>query len=222
MRERGVLFHTDAVQAVGHIPVNVTDLQVDFLTASAHKFSGAKGTGFVYIKSDLALPNMIYGGKQEHDKRAGTENIAGIVALGAALEESVAIMTDEGKKKNALVGTTMAELQIGIPGIMFNGETAERLPGILSVTFPDASGEAMMHLLDLKGICVSTGSACYSGKDEPSHVLLSLGLTEQQAKSSIRISYGRYNTKEDVIKIVSVICEAYGKIVATKLAGRNL
>jgi len=222
LRERGVLLHTDAVQAVGHIPVNVNDLQVDFLTASAHKFNGAKGAGFTYIRSGLILPNLIFGGKQEQNKRAGTENIAGIVALGAALEESVDIMTDERKKKNALVEETIKRLRKGIPDIKLNGETAERLPGILSVTFPDASGEAMMHLLDLKGICVSTGSACYSGKDEPSHVLLSLGLTEQQAKSSIRISYGRYNTKEDVKKIVSAICESYGKIVATKLAGRNL
>jgi cysteine desulfurase len=218
---RGILFHTDAVQAVGHIPVNVNDLQIDFLTASAHKFNGAKGAGFIYIRSGLILPNMIFGGKQEHGKRAGTENVAGIVALGAALEESVAIMTDEGEKKNALVQETITGLRTGISGTKFNGENAERLPGILNITFPDVSGEAIMHLLDLKGICVSTGSACYSGKDEPSHVLLALGLTEQQAKSSMRISYGRYNNKEDAKQIVSAICEAYEKITATKLAGRN-
>jgi len=221
LRERGVLFHTDAVQAVGHIPVNVNDLQVDFLTASAHKFNGAKGTGFVYIKSGLTLPNMIFGGKQENGKRAGTENVAGVVALGAALEESIAMITGEGERKNALVQETITGLRAGIPGIKFNGESAERLPGILNVTFPEASGEAMMHLLDLKGICVSTGSACYSGKDEPSHVLLAMGLTEQQAKSSIRISYGRYNTEEEIKIIISAVCEAYGKIAATKMAGRN-
>ena len=221
LSEREVHFHTDAVQAVGHIPINIDDMQVDFLTASAHKFNGAKGTGFVYIKSGLTLPNIIFGGKQEHDKRAGTENVAGIVALSAALEESIAMITSEGKRKNALVQETTMELQAGISGIKFNGESAERLPGILNITFPDASGEAIMHLLDLKGICVSTGSACYSGKDEPSHVLIAMGLNEQQAKSSIRISYGRYNTEENVEIIVSAICEAYEKIVATKVAGRN-
>ena len=221
LRGRKILFHTDAVQVVGHIPVNVNDLQVDFLTASAHKFHGAKGTGFVYIKSGVTLPNMIFGGKQEHDRRAGTENVAGIVALGAALKESIDMIISEGKRKNALVQESTTGLQANISGIKFNGENAERLPGILNITFPNVSGEAMMHLLDLKNICVSTGSACYSGKDEPSHVLIAMGLSEQQAKSSIRISYGRYNTKEDVKIIVSAICEAYEKIVATKVAGRS-
>jgi cysteine desulfurase len=221
LKVRGVLFHTDAVQAVGNIPVNVGDMQVDFLTASAHKFNGAKGTGFIYIKSGLTLPNLVFGGKQEHGNRAGTENVAGIVALGAALEESIAMITSAVEKKNALFEKTMEGLRTGIPGIKFNGENAKLLPGILNVTFPNASGEAMMHLLDLKGICVSTGSACYSGKDEPSHILLAMGLTEQQAKSSIRISYGRHNTEEDVGIIVTAVCEAYRKIVATKVAERN-
>jgi cysteine desulfurase len=141
--------------------------------------------------------------------------------LGAALEESVALMTDEEKKMNLLVQETLMGLQTGIPKIKFNGENAKRLPGILSITFPNVSSEAMMHLLDLKGICISTGSACYSGKNEPSHVLLALGLTEQQAKSSLRISYGRYNNKEDAKQIISAVCEAYEKITATILAGRN-
>jgi len=221
LRERTVLFHADAVQAVGHISVNVNDLQVDFLTASAHKFNGAKGTGFIYVKSGVTLPSLIFGGKQENGKRAGTENVAGIVALGAALEESITIMTSEERKKDALVKVTIEGLRAGISGIRFNGENTERLPGILSVTFLNASGEAMMHLMDLKGICVSTGSACYSGKDEPSHVLLAMGLNEQQAKSSIRISYGRYNTEEDAKNIVSAVCEAYGKIEARKPVGRQ-
>jgi cysteine desulfurase len=164
---------------------------------------------------------MIFGGKQENGNRAGTENVAGIVALGAALEESVAIITREEEKKNAFVRETVTGLRTGIPGIKFNGESAERLPGILNVTFPDVYGEAMMHLLDLKGICVSTGSACYSGKNEPSHVLLAMGLTEQQAKSSVRISYGRYNTDDEIKIIVSAVCESYGKITAAKVAERN-
>jgi cysteine desulfurase len=216
LHKRRVLFHTDAVQAVGHIPINVKDLQVDFLTASAHKFNGAKGTGYVYIKSGLNLPQLVFGGEQECGKRAGTENVAGVVALSAALEESVSAMDGEAKKKDFLVQTTLAGLRAAIPDIRFNGENAERLPGILNVTFPYVSGEAMMHLLDLKGICVSTSSACNSGKDEPSHVLLALGLTEQQAKSSIRISFGRYNTEKESRIIVSTICDAYSKILSNK------
>jgi cysteine desulfurase len=216
LRNRGIWLHTDAVQAVGHIPVNVEKLHVDFLTASAHKFNGAKGTGFLYMLSGISLPNLVFGGEQEYGHRAGTENVAGIVALGVALEESIAMMDDEKKKGNALMKDTIAGLRAGIPGIIVNGENAERLPGILNITFPNVSGEAMMHLLDLKGICVSTSSACTSGNYEPSHVLIALGLSEQQAKSSIRISYGRYNTTEDVEEIVSAICNAYGKIAASK------
>jgi len=215
LNERGIIFHTDAVQAVGHIPVNVVDLHIDFLTASAHKFNGAKGTGFVYIKSGLSLPQIVYGGGQEHGMRAGTENVAGIVALGYALEESVTDMDNENKKKNFLVQATIDGLRTLVPEVLFIGEDTDRLPGILNIVFPHASGEAMMHLLDLKGICVSTGSACNSGKDEPSHTLLSLGLTNKQAKSSIRISYGRYNTEEDVNSIVSAIIDSYNKIIAS-------
>jgi cysteine desulfurase len=213
LREMGILFHTDAVQAVGHIPVNIKDLQVDFLTAAAHKFNGAKGTGFLFIRSGLLLSQLVFGGKQEYGKRAGTENVAGIVALGSALEESIADMSDETMKKHSLVQVTIDKLRAAIPDIRFNGKDVKRLPGILNVTFPHASGEAMMYLLDLKGICVSTSSACNSGKDKLSHVLLALGLTEEQAKSSIRISYGRYNTQEEAEIVVANICKAYDKII---------
>ncbi|HBV68272.1 MAG TPA: cysteine desulfurase NifS [Clostridiales bacterium] len=213
LKERGILFHTDAVQAVGHIPINVHGLQVDFLTASAHKFNGAKGTGILYKRSDLKLPPLIFGGEQEQGLRAGTENVAGIVALGFALEESVAGFTEERERLYDLVQITIKRLKEAIPKISINGEDAIRLPGILNVTFPYISGEIMMNLLDMKGICVSTSSACNSGKDIPSHVLLALGLTEQQAKSSIRISYGRYNNLDEVEKIVAAVSSAYSKIV---------
>jgi cysteine desulfurase len=214
---RGILFHTDAVQAAGHIPVKVKDLQVDFLTASAHKFNGAKGTGFMYMRSGLDLPQLIFGGGQEYGKRAGTENVAGIVALGYALEESVTMMGDEQERLTALIRATVDGLKATIPNIRINAKSAERLPGTLNVTFPDVSGEAIMHLLDLKGICVSTGSACNSGKDEPLHVLLALGLSEQEAKSSMRISYGRYNTLREVNEIVIAIGNAYDKIADVKI-----
>jgi len=216
LRERGILFHTDAVQAMGHIPVDANHMNVDFLTASAHKFNGPKGTGFLYIKSGLGITPIVFGGEQELGRRAGTENVAGIVALGYALEESICVMGSEVEKKKLIAKMTVDELRASIPDIRINGEGADRLPGLLSIAFPKASGEAMMHLLDMKGICVSTGSACYSGKDVPSHVLVSLGLTEQQVKSTIRVSYGRNNTEEDVHTIVSVISDSYRKIIACK------
>lgn len=210
--ERGIFFHTDAVQAVGHIPVNVKELNIDFLTASAHKFNGAKGTGFLYVRAGLNLPQLIFGGEQEQGKRAGTENVAGIVALACALEESLLSLENERERQKLLVKATATGIREVIPDIIFNAEKAQRLPGVLSLTFPQASGEAMMHLLDLKGICVSTSSACSSGKDDPSHVLIALGLSEKQAKSSIRISFGRYNRPEDANIIVSAIESAYKKI----------
>ena len=216
LREKSILFHTDAVQAVGHISVNVKDLQVDFLTASAHKFNGPKGTGFVFCRSDIRLPQMVFGGGQEHGYRAGTEDVAGIVALGYALEESVANMPSVKKQLSSLVEKTISGLKSNILGILINCEGSERLPGMINVTFPDVDGEAMMHMLDLKGICVSTSSACNSGKDEPSHVLLALGISPEQARSSIRISYGRYNTMQEVDVILSEICNAYRKILSTR------
>ena len=212
LREKDILFHTDAVQAVGHIPIDVNKLCVDFLSASAHKFNGAKGTGFLYSRSVSKLPQLIFGGKQEHGQRAGTENVAGVVALSFALNESLAEMVEVEERLKSMVALTAEGLRTSIPGIQINGEGVSRLSGTLNITFPHASGEAMMHLLDLKGICVSTSSACNSGKDGPSHVLLALGLTEEQAKSSIRISYGRYNTIEDAETIVDNIRKANTKI----------
>jgi len=216
LRRHNVLFHTDAVQAVGHIRLSVKDLKVDLLTASAHKFNGAKGTGFIYIRSGQNIPQYVFGGGQEQGKRAGTENIAGIVALGYALEESTLNIVSEAEKQSALVKMTIEGLRRKIPDIQVNAENTCRLPGMLNITFPLVSGESLMHLLDLKGICVSTSSACNSGKDEPSHVLRALGLSEKQAKSSIRISYGRYNTMAEVNEIVKAIINAYTKIVKTR------
>jgi cysteine desulfurase len=216
LREKGVLFHTDAVQAVGHIPLNTRDLQADFLTASAHKFNDAKGTGFLYKRSGLEMPKLIFCGEQEYGRRSGTENVAGIAALGYALEESVAEMSLIKAKRAFLVDVTIDGLKAKIPEIRINGEGSEKLPGIVNITFPHVSGDAVMRLLDLKGICISTSSACNSGKDEASYVLLAAGLSEQQAKSSIRISYGRYNTMEEAEKIVSAILDVYAKIRANR------
>lgn len=212
-----VLFHTDAVQAVGHIPVNVRDLQVDFLTASAHKFNGAKGTGILYKRSGLDLSPMVFGGEQERGLRAGTENVAGIVAAGYAITENVNDMTALADSLSAFVQATISGIRTQIPSIIISGDEHNRLPGVINIVFDGVKGESLIHLLDLKGICVSTSSACSSGNDIPSHVLMALGLTEQQAKSAIRISYGRYNNLNEVETIVTAIGNAYNKILAAKL-----
>lgn len=216
LNSEGVLFHTDAVQAVGHIPVNVRDLQVDFLTASAHKFNGAKGTGILYKRSGLDLSPMVLGGEQERGLRAGTENVAGIVAAGYAIEESVGEIADTAKRLKPMVEDTVNGIKEKIPCVRVNGDTKCRLPGTVNLCFDGVSGESLAHLLDLKGICVSTSSACASGKDEPSHVLLALGLTSQQSKSAIRISYGKYNYQDEVDKVVKAVCDAYKKIVDSR------
>ena len=212
LRGEGILFHTDAVQAVGHVPVDVNDLEVDFLTASAHKFNGAKGTGILYKRSALELLPLVLGGEQEHGLRAGTENVAGIVGAGYAIEESVGEIVDTAKRLKAMVEDTVNGIKEEIPSVKVNGDSECRLPGTVNLCFDGVSGEALMHLLDLKGVCVSTSSACSSGKDDPSHVLLALGLTEKQAKSAIRISYGKYNCSDEVGKVITAVCGAYEKI----------
>lgn len=214
LRGKEILFHTDAVQAVGHIPVNVNDLGVDFLTASAHKFNGAKGTGILYKRIGLGLPQLVFGGEQEHGLRGGTENVAGIVAAGYAIEENISIMNEIAQRLKEMVAETINCIKEKVPTVNVNGDSQHRLPGTVNLGFEAASGEALMSLLDLKGICVSTSSACTSGNNEPSHVLLALGLTERQAKSAIRISYGRYNTMQEVKTIVEAICKAHEKISA--------
>lgn len=212
LRSKKILFHTDAVQAVGHIPIDLNTLNIDFLTASAHKFNGLKGSGFAYIRNGIDLPNFIFGGVQEASKRAGTENVPGIVAMGYALEENIKILSHEKRKQAKLVNATVNLLKNNIEGISINAGSAIRLPGILNITFPSGTGDAIMNLLSLKNICISTSSACNSGKNNLSHVLSAIGLSERQIKASIRISYGRYNTLNDVDIIANSIISAYKKI----------
>ena len=216
LHEQGILFHTDAVQAVGHIPLDVRELWVDFLTASAHKFNGAKGTGFLYKRSGRELSPLVFGGKQELGRRAGTENVAGIVAAGYAIEESINEMDEIANRLREMVTATINGVKKRVPSVRVNGNMTHRLPGIVNLGFDGISGGSLMHLLDLKGVYVSTSSACASGNDEPSHVLLALGLNEQQARSAIRISYGRYNTPDEVKTIVAAVCDAYSKIKANQ------
>ena len=197
-RENGVLFHTDAVQAVGKIPVDVKDLDVDFLTLSAHKIYGPKGVGALYVKKGAPFCPIIRGGHQELGRRAGTENTLGIVGLGKAAEMRMREMEEESGRLLKLKQALKKGIAENIPDIRFNGHPEETLHSTLNVSFEGAEGEAILLYLDFEGIAVSTGSACASGSLDPSHVLLATGLNAEQAHGSVRISFGRENTMEDV------------------------
>ena len=196
-RERGILFHTDAVQAVGHIPVNVTALNVDLLSLAAHKFKGPKGIGALYIRKGLRLPALLHGGGQERGVRSGTENVAGIVGLGAAVEEAAANL-DESMKCVSAMRDRLIEGLLKIPYTRLTGDPKNRLPGTASFVFECVEGESMVLLLDQNGICGSSGSACSSGSLDPSHVLLAIGLPHEVAHGSLRLSLNEDNTDEDV------------------------
>ena len=212
LRGTGIPLHTDAVQAVGHIPVDIHALGVAYLTASAHKFHGMKGTGFLYQRKGAELPPLIAGGGQERGRRAGTENTAGIAALAAALTENCALMAEEAAHQRALVAFTAEELSRALPDLRVHGSGGAHLPGILNVGIPHVRGEALVHLLDLRGICVSAASACHAGTDAPSHVLRAMGYDDGAAMETLRISYGRGNTMEDAAAIVREIVRAVEKI----------
>lgn len=203
-KEKNVTFHTDAVQAMGHIPVDVKDLGVDMLSVSAHKFHGPKGVGFLYCRKGLLLQNLINGGAQERGKRAGTENMASIAGMAAALEEACANL-----KKNAEYVTTIREKIInGVSDIEkcnLNGDRYNRLPGTINLSFEGIEGEGLILLLDQDGICASSGSACTSGSLDPSHVLLSMGVPVESAHGSLRISLCEYNTEEEAEIIIDSI-----------------
>ena len=203
-REKKVLFHTDAVQAVGHIPVNVVDDNIDMMSVSAHKFHGPKGVGFLYCRTGVPLKNLIEGGAQERKRRAGTENIAGICAMAAALADAVEHLDENMKKEAALRDKLIAGLS-KIPHSKLNGDTASRLPGNVNMCFEGIEGESLLLLLDAKGICASSGSACTSGSLDPSHVLLSLGLPHEVAHGSLRLSLSEYNTEEEMDYIIAEV-----------------
>ena len=196
--EKGALFHTDAVQAVGKLPIDVKDLDVDFLTISAHKIYGPKGVGALYVRKSVPFCPLIVGGHQERGRRAGTENTLGIIGFGKAVEMRKAELEIEGKRLAGLKSVMKKLLSRGIPDIHFNGHPIDCLPGTLNVSFSGVEGESILLYLDLEGIAVSTGSACASGSLDPSHVLLATGVGPEQAHGSIRISMGRDNTREEV------------------------
>lgn len=202
--ENGWLMHTDAVQAIGHTRINVRELGVDMLSASAHKFNGPKGIGFLYIKEGVNWPTLIKGGTQENGLRAGTENVASIVGMATALEENVISICENESYLAHLEEILISNLSRS--GIVFYRNGAENhIKGNVSLSFPNRSGESIMHRLDLKGICVSTGSACDSKETQISHVLKAIGLEEMLAKGTIRISLSKYNTEHDMMKIVQVL-----------------
>ena len=205
-KEKGVLFHTDAVQAVGHIPVNVKDMNCDMLSVSAHKFHGPKGVGFLYARKGILLTNIIYGGAQERNKRAGTENMASIVGMATAIKDATAHLKENAEKVTAMRNRLIDGLK-GIERSRINGDLEHHLPGTLNMCFEGIEGESLLLLLDAKGICASSGSACTSGSLDPSHVLLSIGVPVEIAHGSLRLSISEYNTMEQMDHIVKSVPE---------------
>ncbi|MBQ7064923.1 MAG: cysteine desulfurase [Firmicutes bacterium] len=208
-RSKNILFHTDAVQAIAHIPVNVSEDHIDLLSASAHKFHGPKGVGFLYARKGVRLTNLIEGGAQERGKRAGTENIPGIASMAAALKETYAGMAENAARLTVLRDRLIHGLQ-QIPHSALNGDALRRLPGNVNFCFEGIEGESLLLLLDDKGICASSGSACTSGSLDPSHVLLAIGRVHDVAHGSLRLSLGEDATEEDVDYIIKSVGEVVG------------
>ena len=205
-KEKGVLFHTDAVQAAGHVHINVREQNIDMLSLSAHKFHGPKGIGVLYARQGVILTPLIEGGAQERGKRAGTENIPAIMGMAAALEEACAHIDENAQKVPALRDKLIAGLS-KIPHSALNGDPVNRLPGNVSFCFEGIEGESLLLLLDAKGICASSGSACTSGSLDPSHVLLAIGRPHEVAHGSLRLSLCEWNTEEEVDYMLRAIPE---------------
>ncbi len=206
-RDAGVLFHTDAVQAAGTLPIDVEAQNIDMLSVSAHKFHGPKGVGFLYCKRGLYPNNLMDGGAQERGHRAGTENVAYIVGMAAALKEACGMMEEKAQRLTAMRDRVQEGL-LKIPGTQLNGDTEQRLPGIVNVSFEGIDGESLLFDLDLKGVAASSGSACASGSVDPSHVLLAIGVPYNMAHGSLRISLGRYNTEQEADRIVDIVTKS--------------
>jgi cysteine desulfurase len=213
-REAGVLFHSDAVQTVGHIPVDVNELSVDLLSMSAHKFYGPKGTGALYIRKGKTITPFIHGGEQEKRRRAGTENVPGIVGLGKAAEMARQDLKQEAARLTALRDRMIAELSGKISDSHLNGHPTLRLPNNVNMTFDFIEGESMCLHLDMEGICASTGSACSSASLEASHVLLALGLPHEQAHGSLRFTTGKWTTQEDIDKLITALAATVARLRA--------
>ena len=211
-KAHNVYFHTDAVQAIGNIKIDVKEMNIDGLSMSAHKFYGPKGVGALYIKQGVKFNKIQDGGHQERNKRAGTENVAGIVGLGKAIEEADKNIDSYNKKLTELRDYYIKEVEEKIPYVKLNGDRVKRLPGNANFSFRFIEGESLLLNLDMKGICASSGSACTSGSLDPSHVLLAIGLPHEIAHGSLRITFGESNTKEDVDYLVNSLVEIVEKL----------
>jgi cysteine desulfurase len=214
LRERNVLFHTDAVQTVGLIPVNVTELSADLLSMSAHKFYGPKGVGALYVRKGVKLEPLIYGGGQERNRRAGTENVAGIVGMAKALSLANSELEQNMKRISALRDYLINNILSGFEHVRLNGDRNRRLPGSVNFSFEFIEGESLLLNLDLKGIAASSGSACTSGSLEPSHVLLAMGICHEIAHGSLRLTLGKSTTKEEIDYLLEALPEIVTKLRA--------
>jgi len=208
-KEHGVLFHTDAVQAYAQVPIHVDEMHIDMLSASGHKLNGPKGIGFLYIRKGVKIRSFVHAGAQERSRRAGTENIPGIVGLGAAVERAMRIMDSKTRKEIELRDYLIGRLENEIPHCWLNGHRTKRLPNNINFSFLFIEGESMLIMLDMKGICASSGSACTSGSLDPSHVLLAIGLKHEEAHGSLRLTLSEDSTKEEL----DIVAEEVKKIV---------
>ena len=212
--EHGIIFHTDAVQAYGQVPIDVDEYHIDMLSASGHKLNGPKGIGFLYIRTGLKLRSFVHGGAQERSRRAGTENVTGIVGLAKAVEIAFATMEERTKKETAMRDHLIDRLLAEIPYARLNGHRTKRLPNNVNISFQFIEGESMLIMLDMKGICASSGSACTSGSLDPSHVLLAIGLPHEIAHGSLRMTLGEENTMEEMDYVADQIKEIVTKLRA--------
>ena len=216
--EQGMLFHTDAVQVYGHLPVNVRDCHIDLLSASGHKFNGPKGVGVLYISNKAGIRSFIHGGQQERGRRAGTENVPGIVGLAAAAKRAIGFMEERTAKETELRDYLIRQTEAKIPGAVLNGHRTKRLSNNVNFSFEGVEGESMLIMLDMAGICASSGSACTSGAVDPSLVLLALGADHERARGSLRLTLGEENTKEEMDTVVEELARIVERVRG--LAGR--
>lgn len=213
-KKHGILFHTDAVQAFGQLPIDVEELHIDLLSASAHKLNGPKGIGFLYVRNGLKLRSFIHGGAQERSKRAGTENVPAIVGFGKAVERAMLMMEEKTQKELKLRDYLMKRLEEEVPYAFVNGHRQNRLPNNVNISFRFIEGESLLIMLDMKGICASSGSACTSGSLDPSHVLLAIGLKHEEAHGSLRLTLSEENTMEEMDVVVEEVKEIVDKLRA--------
>ena len=206
-KAHGALFHTDAVQAFGQVPIDVNELKIDMLSASGHKLNGPKGIGFLYIRTGVKIRSFVHGGAQERSRRAGTENVPGIVGLGTAVERAFRIMEEKTAREIELRDYLINRIESEIPYCKLNGHRTKRLPNNVNISFQFVEGESVLIMLDMKGICASSGSACTSGSLDPSHVLLAIGMKHEEAHGSLRMTLSEENTKEELDYVVDSLKE---------------